>query len=162
VWGLSSPLMGRTERILYTFFARADSIRIDSVESFTNFMTQTFMKLAMIMAIPFGMFMIVALASTLMQTGFVFTTQKIGFDFNRLNPLTGFNRMFSQQSFVDLAKNILKLAVVGSIVMLVIFPRFRGLERLPMIETSGILSYMHDLLSRLMIAIAVLVTLIAG
>jgi len=68
VWAMANPLLGRAERILYTFFARADAIRLDTVDGFTRFMTDTFMQIALLMAAPFAMFVIVAIAATVMQT----------------------------------------------------------------------------------------------
>ena len=162
VWGLANPLLERIEKVLATFYARADSIRIDTVDGFTSFLISTVMKLAIIMAIPFAMFVVVALAATMMQTGFVFTTEKLSFDFQRLNPLTGLKKMFSQQSLVDLVKNIIKLAVVGTIALLLVYPQFKGIDRIPMLSTGGMLAFMHDILSRLMMAIAVVVVIIAG
>ena len=162
VWVIAGPMMGRTERILYTFFARADSIRIDSVDAFTRFMTETFMSIAVIMAVPFAMFVVVALAATMMQTGFIFTTEKLTFNFERLNPLSGLGRMFSQRSVVELIKNVLKLAVVGGIAMVFVYPRFKSIQSIPLMETPAILAFLHSLLVRLMMAIAIVMAIIAG
>jgi len=80
----------------------------------------------------------------------------------RINPLTGLKRMFSQQSLVDLVKNLVKLAVVGAVAALLVYPRLKGIERIPLLETPAILAFLHDLLSRLLLAIAVIVAIIAG
>jgi flagellar biosynthetic protein FlhB len=47
------------------------------------------------------------------QTGFVWASKRIGFDFNKLNPLNGFKRLFSGQGLLELFKALLKLAIVG-------------------------------------------------
>jgi flagellar biosynthetic protein FlhB len=48
---------------------------------------------------------------TLVQTGFLYNTKK-RFDFNRINPLKGFQRMFSFSGVVELLKALLKLTLV--------------------------------------------------
>ncbi|HEY1723723.1 MAG TPA: flagellar biosynthesis protein FlhB [Magnetospirillaceae bacterium] len=162
VWVIAVPMMGKLERILYALLAQADSLRIGSVDAYTTFITNTFMSVAVIMAIPFAMFVAVALAASVMQTGFIFTTEKLGFNPERLNPLSGLGRMFSQQSLIDLVKNIIKLAVVGGVALIFVYPKFKGIQSVPMMETQGILAFLHSLVIRLMMAIAVMITIIAA
>ena len=38
------------------------------------------------------------------QVGFLFTVETLGFKFSRINPLSGFKRMFSMHAIVELAK----------------------------------------------------------
>jgi flagellar biosynthetic protein FlhB len=125
-------------------------------------MSDTLFQIAGAMALPFGMFVVVALAATLMQTGLVFSTQKLGFDLQRINPLSGLKRLFSQQSLVDLLKNVLKLTVVGTIALTVVLPRFHGIERLSLVETPALLLFLHSLMVRLVVAVAVIVSIIAA
>ncbi len=162
VWFIAGPMMIRIKGILYGFFARADSIRLDTVDGYTAFLTKIFTELVLALLVPFGMFVVVALAATTMQTGLIFSTQKLGFNFERLSPLAGFKRMFSQQSVVDLVKNVLKLAVVGAIAVLIVYPRFKGVASIPLLEVPAILDFLHTILVRLLMAVAVVVVLIAG
>ena len=62
--------------------------------------------------------MIMGLAINIYQVGFMFTTQSIGFDLNKLNPINGFGRMFSKRSLVELIKSIIKIAIIGSFLYL--------------------------------------------
>lgn len=57
----------------------------------------------------------VALVSGLLQTRFMFALSSLKFDLSRINPLSGFKRMFSLRSVIELIKNIGKLAVLGII-----------------------------------------------
>ena len=134
VWFMAGPMMSRIERILQAFYAQADTIRLDTVESYTAFLSKIFSDLVLVLLLPFGMFVLVALAATTLQTGLIFSTQKLGFNFERLSPLAGLKRMFSQQSIVDLVKNILKLAVVGAIAVLIVYPHFKSMPSLPLFD----------------------------
>lgn len=50
---------------------------------------------------------------TVAQTGPMFAQKRLGFDFNKVNPLTGFKRMFSGQGVMEFLKALIKLLVVG-------------------------------------------------
>lgn len=71
----------------------------------------------MLFAPPVGLIIIGILVSgvsvTLLQTGFLWASKKIGFDFKRINPLSGFQRIFSGQGLIELGRALLKLALVG-------------------------------------------------
>lgn len=60
----------------------------------------------------FAIAMISGVIASYVQVGFLFTMETLKFKFDRLNPLTGFKRMFSLRSVIELIKSILKLTVV--------------------------------------------------
>jgi flagellar biosynthetic protein FlhB len=66
---------------------------------------------------PFAMILfgllVTGVAITIGQTGFMWTSKRVGFDFKRINPLTGFQRIFSARGLVELLKAALKLVVIG-------------------------------------------------
>jgi len=47
------------------------------------------------------------------QTGPLFTTNKLAPSFSRINPIEGFRRIFSASTFVELLKSIIKLVIIG-------------------------------------------------
>jgi flagellar biosynthetic protein FlhB len=57
--------------------------------------------------------LITGVAVTLAQTGFLWASEKLGFDFDRINPINGFKRLLSLNGFVELLRALLKLALVG-------------------------------------------------
>ena len=79
-----------------------------------------------------GTAMLAGVAINLVQVGFLFTTQSMGFKLNRISPISGFKRMFSLKTIVDLVKSLLKIAILGYIAyneyrkLLDIFPNFVG------------------------------------
>jgi flagellar biosynthetic protein FlhB len=62
-----------------------------------------------------GAAMLAGIAVNLLQTGFLFTTKTLGMKLNRISPISGFKRMFSIRTVVDLAKSLLKIAFCGYI-----------------------------------------------
>ena len=63
----------------------------------------------------FGAAMVAGIAINLLQVGFLFTTKPLGIKLSKINPISGFKRMFSVKTLVDLVKSFLKIAVLGFI-----------------------------------------------
>jgi flagellar biosynthetic protein FlhB len=78
-----------------------------------NWAMQAGLALAPGMLIVSGGLLVVGVGVTVAQTNFMWTSKKIGFDFKRVNPVTGLQRIFSKQGLVELGKALLKLGLVG-------------------------------------------------
>lgn len=65
-----------------------------------------------------------ALLGNFMQVGPVFSMQPLKPDFKRLNPVTGFKKLFNKRIIYELAKTLFKIALVCVIVWLFIRSRF--------------------------------------
>ena len=57
--------------------------------------------------------MVTGAVVTLAQTRFLWSTKKLGFHLDRLNPLNNLKRLFSGQGLIELGRALLKLVVVG-------------------------------------------------
>ncbi|MGQ5524434.1 EscU/YscU/HrcU family type III secretion system export apparatus switch protein [Chitinimonas sp. PSY-7] len=77
--------------------------------------------------------MIAAILASLAQTGPVFSLHPIKPDFNRLNPASGFKRLFSIKVVYEGIKSLVKLAVIGIVLTLVLselLPLFMALPQM--------------------------------
>lgn len=68
--------------------------------------------LAPFMVILLGL-LVTGIATNIAQTGFMWSSKNLNFDFKRINPLSGLKRIFSSRGLVELLKATLKLAVIG-------------------------------------------------
>jgi flagellar biosynthetic protein FlhB len=64
---------------------------------------------------------IAALAAPMLLNGWLFSFKPLQPDFSRLNPLSGFGRVFSVAGLVELLKAIAKVVVVGGVAALVLW-----------------------------------------
>lgn len=82
--------------------------------------------------LPIGLtVMAVGLMVNILQTGWVFSVETLKMQWDKLNPLKGFQRLFSIRSLVELGKALFKLgAVIG-----IVFSTYRR-HALPLAETS--------------------------
>ena len=58
----------------------------------------------------------VGLLSNYFQVGFIFSSQPLTPKLERINPISGFKRIFSKKGFVELVKSILKILLVGYVI----------------------------------------------
>ncbi|WP_298837171.1 fused FliR family export protein/FlhB family type III secretion system protein [Clostridium sp.] len=59
--------------------------------------------------------MIMGIVASLMQSGFIFTGEPLKPDLKKLNPISGFKKMFSMRSVVDLIKNLAIVTIISII-----------------------------------------------
>jgi flagellar biosynthetic protein FlhB len=77
---------------------------------------------------------IAALVGNLAQTGPILSAHPIKPDFERLNPMAGFKRVFTMRTLFDVARAFVKLALLAFVVyhaLKALFPQFLQLSALP-------------------------------
>ena len=77
---------------------------------------------------------------TLGQTNFLWATKKMGFDFNRVNPLEGFKRLFSSHGLIELLRSLLKLGWVSWFAYAYLQANWAELIALPQYDLSTAIS----------------------
>lgn len=106
----------------------------------------------------FAVLFVVSLASALVQVGF--QVNPVTFQGKRLNPLSGFQRIFSANGLAELLKGLFKMGVIGYITWISLNGQIMNLLSLSKLSVTGILAFNFDLLanlfSRVAIALAIL------
>ena len=101
-------------------------------------------------------------AGTLVQTGLMFTPDKLKIDFGKLNPVEGFKRLFNIDGLVQFAKSLVKVTVTGILAWWVVKPHVAGMMDLSRMEPVVILPFAADILRRLVFAVTAFLLVIAG
>ncbi|MBM4064110.1 MAG: flagellar biosynthesis protein FlhB [Planctomycetes bacterium] len=83
--------------------------------------------LAKILLPILGGLLLIGLAISYYQTGFIFSFEALQFDINKLNLVAGATKLFSTKSLVKLQFSVLKLLVVGGLAFLIIRKEFNHL-----------------------------------
>jgi flagellar biosynthetic protein FlhB len=84
---------------------------------------------------------ITAILSNIMQVGFVLSAESIKPKLSKFNPIKGIGRLFSKQSFMELFKSLLKLAIVGAVAYLTIRGEMKNIILLWEMELNSIMAY---------------------
>ncbi|MBN2333717.1 MAG: flagellar biosynthesis protein FlhB [Deltaproteobacteria bacterium] len=80
---------------------------------------------------------VVGVLANVLQVGFMLSSKPIAPKFSKINPVTGFGRIFSLRSLVDLFKSLFKIIVLGYVAFTVYrahFHEFFGLLNQPVAE----------------------------
>ena len=99
-------------------------------------------------------------AGNVLQTGLMFTPSKLKPDFSKLNPLSGFKKMFGLDSLIQFGKTLLKLVITGFVVWLVLKNRITGMLALTDASPMLILPYIRE--GFIALAVAVCIFLFVG
>jgi flagellar biosynthesis protein FlhB len=93
-----------------------------------------------------GLLCLAGVAVNLLQTGFLFLPQKVSFDLSRINPIRGWQRIFSSARMVHLAFGLLKLTAVFSVAGVVLYNQREALLGLIALPPPGLAAEMAQLL----------------
>jgi flagellar biosynthetic protein FlhB len=101
-------------------------------------------------------------AGHLLQTGLMFTPDKLKPDFSKLSPMKGLQRIFGLDGLIQFAKSLVKVAVTGLLAWWMVKPHLSSLEQLAAMDPAAILPFLSDVLKRLVFAVVALMIVIAG
>ena len=93
------------------------SFIVERAESLTSKTVMAYYKDLLFAVLPivlpfFAVCMIAGALVHVAQTGPMFVTEKLKPDFKRINPISGFKRIFSMRAVVDLVKAIAKVVII--------------------------------------------------
>ncbi len=108
-------------------------------QDFVNFVINTFL----VTAVPvwLSIFM-VAILINIAQVGFLLAPKRLKPDFSKINPIKGVKKFFSLRIFVELFKNIGKLAVVATVAYLTVSAEINSLPAMAGRDVIEILQYL--------------------
>lgn len=83
-----------------------------------------------IMALPMLALLVTAFFSGFAQTGPLITAEPMKPSLSKISIIKGFGRLFSMRSIVEFIKGLIKLVIVFSACLMVLYPYFDGIEHL--------------------------------
>jgi flagellar biosynthetic protein FlhB len=113
-------------------------------------------------AVPFALIVVAALAGGLVQHRLLFTTEPLTPQLSRISPVSGFKRVFGKEAFVQFLKGLLKLAVVGFVMWMVLWPDRYRLESFAGMDVLALLPATRDEALKLMGGVLAIYAFIAG
>lgn len=98
----------------------------------------------------------------LIQTGFMFSPEKVKPDWKKVSPMSGFQRILGPDGLMQFVKSLLKVAMVGWVGWVVMKPYIHPLKELAALDPAAMLPLMIEILRKLVFATAALMLAIAG
>jgi len=114
------------------------------------------------LAIPFVLLTLAAVGGNIIQHRLLWTTDTLQPKFNRISPLAGIKRLFSAQALANFVKGLLKLAVVGTVLTILLWPERYRAEGLTWTDPAAILPVTRDLSLKLLGAVVAMLAIVAA
>ena len=105
--------------------------------------------------------MILGVGASIMQTGYINSTETLKPDLSKLNPISGFKKMFSMRSIVDLVKNIAVIIIVGYVGYAFLRDNFRQILVISNLRFPVMITTALDLATSIFFRITLVIVAIA-
>lgn len=158
IYFLSSKFITDFSELLKEVFTKdiAKPLDVQNYKDFGDIGTRC-LKFAAMAFLPIGLAAaVLGILTSVAQVGFNFTTEPLNPDFNRLNPVSGFMKLFSLKSVTELLKTIAKFAVVGGAVYAAVKSELLVLPGVVSYGAQQVLAYIGQTTTRVFGTVAVL------
>ena len=103
---------------------------------------------------------IITIVLGMLQTKFLFSPKAMKFDIGKLNPIKGFQRIFSMRTLFELLKSLIKLFLVGYISYSIVKSKWQGIISLPYSSTTEALSFLYSIIVEIFFKLGILMLLL--
>jgi flagellar biosynthetic protein FlhB len=105
--------------------------------------------------------MVVGVVANVLQIGFLFTVQPLIPNLSKINPVSGFGRLFSAQSVFEAIKNIFKLVIIGSVAYWTVMAEFPKIMLLADASVGNIMSFTAATAYKIVLRVSLVLVVLA-
>lgn len=113
-------------------------------------------------AVPVLVLALAAIAGNMVQHRLVWSAEQLKPKLSKISPIAGAKRLFSKIALFNFAKGLVKLAVIGAIMVWLMWPERHRLDTIVATDPAGVLALTETLSIKLLAATAAVLALIAG
>ena len=154
-------LMSGVRDALYLFLEQPHAILTDPQNIFDT-LVNAVSTILWLLLVPVILLVAAAIASSLVQHPLVFSTDKMKPKLSKISILKGAKQKFSLRQIVDFAKGIIKVCLVATVAVYLIWPEKSTLPQLIDIDLMGVLQQIHKHLLVLLGGVVAVMFAIAG
>jgi flagellar biosynthetic protein FlhB len=152
-------LMARSTAYFLNKTGQAGYINVENLQSLAMDILSVLAKVVL----PFlAANWLLALANQLFQHGFAINLKPIQPKFSKLNPISGFKRIISPKSVIDILKSLAKFVIIAWMAYVVVAPRMPVILSTMYLTMGQAMGYMQETLFILYRDIMLLMLLVAG
>ncbi len=155
------PSMAGIRDILGNILAMSFDVRMSPYE-LRQFGAGILSRIFDYMTLPVIILMVGALLGAMIQHRPMLTVEKIKPKLNKISPLAGFKRLFSMQNFFEITKSVLKLIIVGSVVLILVWPERDRLEQMMTFSPGDMADVIFIMVLRILGGVVAVMAVIAG
>src|SRR6188474_1185958 len=113
-------------------------------------------------AVPFLVLILAAIGGNVIQHRLVWSYQTLAPKLSKISPLAGLKRIFSKQALANLTKGLVKLAVVGTVMTVLMWPERGRLEALTRSDAAAIIPVSLTLALKILGAVVAMLAFVAA
>jgi flagellar biosynthesis protein FlhB len=129
---------------------------------YTRAGTRGLTAMGMALAVPAGVAILAAVGGSLAQHRLVFSAQGIAPQFSRVSPMSGLKRLYGVEAWVQFAKGLLKVALVGAVAGSVLWGERDRLESFAQLDPTLMLAGTLALCLKLLMGMLALYLVVAA
>ena len=114
------------------------------------------------LALPLAVLVLAAIAGNMIQHRMVWSIEPLKPKLSKISPLAGLKRLFSSQALANFVKGLIKLVVIGSIMLALLWPQRDRLEGLVQTDILGTLTITRSLALDVLVAVVAALFLVAA
>jgi flagellar biosynthesis protein FlhB len=142
--------------------ANAHALRADG-PGLLRMVSRLGLEVMAVVAVPLLLLALAAAAGNLIQHRLVWSAEALQPKLSKISPAAGFRRLFSKQALANFFKGLIKLALIGTIMVALLWPQRGRIGALVAVDPAGILPAARALsLDLLGVVVAVLFLVAAG
>jgi flagellar biosynthesis protein FlhB len=111
--------------------------------------------------VPFLMLMLAAIAGNMIQHRLVWSTESLKPKLSKISPGAGFKRIFGKQAVANFAKGLFKLAALGTVMTVVLWPERHRLEAMVRFDPAALMGVTTSLTLHLLGAVVAMLAAVA-
>jgi len=157
----AGPMGTALATTLRGLLANSYAIRVDG-RGFLGMISKIGLEVIAAVAIPLLLLALAAALGNLIQHRLVWSAQVLAPKLSKISPLAGLGRLFSKQAIANFVKGILKLALIGSVTVILLWPERLRLESLVTVDPAGVLSIVQSLSLDILVAVVAVLAVIAA
>lgn len=161
ILGLLAPqVAGGLSESLTGLIARAHQYPADPV-ALGRILGTLMLEVSLVLALPLAVVVIAAVLSGVLQVGLIFTAEPLKPKLNKISLVSGVQRLFSSRAIVEFVKGIVKLAVVGAVAFLMVWPQREMIPLVPSMPMPDFLDLLGGLALRVVLGVLAVMTVLA-
>ena len=114
------------------------------------------------LALPFALISLGALAGNMVQHRLVWSAEGLKPKFSKISPGAGFKRLFSKIALANFVKGLIKLALIGSVMAMILWPKRHEFDALVTMDPAVVLPLVRSLSLEMLGTVVAILAIVAA
>lgn len=161
VLSFAPGMANRIGLALVRFVERPETLPVDRA-GLGALLSHMMLGVAGAVAVPLAIFVAAALLGSVIQSGFMVSFESLKPQLSRLSPFEGVRRLFSIRSVSEMVKGLIKIAIIGVVMTVLLWPEVRQIKIMPSLGIGADLGLLDTLALRMLVGTVAVMTVVAA